>query len=78
MTTHAMANLEAAEEPSINETAVFADISEHGARLITHRRWPAGIQVIVTDVLVDFRVTATVVYCAPYKLQCFAVGLNFL
>ncbi len=48
MTTNTLANLEAADEPSINETAVFANISEHGARLITGRRWPQGKEVIVS------------------------------
>jgi len=77
MATNAVANLEAAEEPSITETVVFANISEHGARLITRRRWLAGERVIVSDSLVDFRATAKVVYCVPYKSLCFAVGLKF-
>jgi hypothetical protein len=77
MATNAVANLEAADEPSINETAVFANISEHGARLITGRYWSQGKQVIVTDSLVNFRTRAEVVYCAPYSALRFAVGLKF-
>jgi len=76
MATNAVANVEAADEPSISETAVFANISEHGARLITGRQWSKGSQVIVSDALVNFRTRAEVVYCAPYS-RCFAVGLKF-
>ncbi len=77
MATNAVANLEAADEPSINETAVFANISEHGARLITGRQWPQGKQVIVSDSLVNFRARAEVVYCTPYSSRRFAVGVKF-
>jgi hypothetical protein len=69
--------LEAQDEPSRSETAVFANISEHGARLITHRFWPAGRQVVVSDALVDFSTKAEVVYCAPHIARQFAVGLRF-
>jgi PilZ domain-containing protein len=77
MATNTMANLEAADEPSINETAVFANISEHGARLITGRQWSQGEEVIVSDSLVNFRTRAEVVYCTPYSARRFAVGLKF-
>jgi hypothetical protein len=77
MGTNAVANLEAADEPLINETVVFANISEHGARLITGRQWSEGEQVIVTDSLVNFRTQARVVYCAPYSSRRFAIGLKF-
>jgi hypothetical protein len=77
MATNTMANLEAADEPSINETVVFANISEHGARLITGRRWPQGKEVIVSDSLLNFRTRAQVVYCSPYSVRRFAVGLKF-
>jgi hypothetical protein len=74
MATNAVANLEAADEPSINETVVFSNISEHGARLITSRFWTAGDWVIVSDALVNFRSRAEVVYCAPHSMRQFAVG----
>jgi len=77
MATNTAANLEAADEPSINETAVFANISEHGARLITSRRWPEGQEVIVSDSLVNFRTRAQVVYCTPHSSRRYAVGLKF-
>lgn len=77
MATNTVANLEAADEPWINETAVLANISEHGARLITGRHWSQGREVIVSDSLVNFRTRAEVVYCAPYSSRRFAVGLKF-
>jgi hypothetical protein len=77
MATNTVATLEAAEEPTINETVVFVNISEHGARLITRRKWPAGKRVIVRDSLVNFRATAEVVYCAPHSPRRFAIGVKF-
>jgi hypothetical protein len=77
MATNTVANLEAAEEPLINETVVFENISEHGARLITRRSWTAGRRVIVSDALVNFRSSAEVVYCARQSSRRFAVGLKF-
>jgi hypothetical protein len=77
MATNTVANLEAADEPLINETVVFTNISEHGARLITGRQWSRGKRVIVSDSLVNFRTHAEVVYCAPYSSRRFAVGLKF-
>ena len=77
MATNAVANLEAADEPSNNETVVFANISEHGARLIAGRQWGAGKQVIVSDSLMDFRTQAEVVYCVPYTSRQYAIGLRF-
>jgi hypothetical protein len=77
MATNTMANLEAADEPSINETVIFANISEHGARLITGRKWSEGREVIISDSLLNFRTRAQVVYCAPYSSRRYAVGLKF-
>jgi hypothetical protein len=77
MATNTVANLEAIEEPLISETVILENISEHGARLITHRSWPAGKRVIISDALVSFRTGAEVVYCARQSSQRFAVGLKF-
>jgi hypothetical protein len=75
--TNAVANLEAADEPSNNETVVFANISERGARLIAGRHWDAGKKVIVSDSLMDFRTEAEIVYCVPHTSRQFAVGVRF-
>jgi hypothetical protein len=75
--TNAVANLESADEPSNNETVVFANISERGARLIASRHWEAGKKVIVSDSLINFRTEAEVVYCVPHTSRTFAIGLRF-
>jgi hypothetical protein len=77
MATNTAAILEAAEEPLVKETVVLENISEHGARIITRRRWPAGKRVVVSDSVVNFRTKAEVVYCAPHSPRRFAVGLRF-
>ena len=53
MATNTVASLKAAEGPAVNETVVFVNLSEHGARLIRRRRWPVGKQVIVSDSLAE-------------------------
>ena len=75
--TNTAASLEAAEGPAINEAVVFVNISEHGARLITRRKWPVGKRVIVSDSLLNYQKTAEVVYCAPHSPRRFAVGVKF-
>jgi|ERR1700733_6059664 len=75
--TNTAASLEAAEGPAINEAVVFVNISEHGARLITRRKWPVGKRVIVSDSLLNYQKTAEVVYCAPHSARRFAVGVKF-
>jgi len=77
MSTNAVASVVAVEEPAFNETVVFVNISEHGARFISRRRWPAGKRVILSDSLANFRTTAEVVYCAPHSSRRFAVGVKF-
>jgi hypothetical protein len=77
MATNAVANLEAADEPSDNETVVLANISERGARIIAGRPWDAGKKVIVSDSLINFRTEAEVVYCLPHTSRQFAIGLRF-
>ena len=77
MSTNTVANLQAAEDPLISETAIFENISEHGARLITRRRWQTGKRVIISDALVSFRAGAEVVYCARHSARRFVIGLKF-
>jgi hypothetical protein len=77
MATNVKATLAAADEPSMSDTVVLANISEHGACLITHRHWCAGRQVIVSDSLLNFKSRAEVVYCAPHVSRRFAIGLKF-
>jgi hypothetical protein len=77
LATNTVASLQAAEEPAFSETVIFVNISEHGARFMSRRKWPAGKRVIVSDSLANFRATAEVVYCAPQSSRRFAVGVKF-
>jgi two-component system, cell cycle response regulator len=77
MATNVTATLAAADEPSISDTVVLANISEHGACLIADRHWSAGRQVIVSDSLLNFKSEAEVVYCDPHVSRRFAIGLKF-
>ena len=64
----------AADEQAFNDTVVFVNISEHGARFISCRKLPAGKRVIISDSLVNFRATAEVIYCTPHSSRRYAVG----
>ncbi len=77
MATNAVASVEVVEEPAFNETVVFVNISEHGARFISHRSWPAGQRLILSDSMANFRATAEVIYCARHSSRRFAVGVKF-
>ena len=77
MTTNAVVSLEVVEEPAFNETVVFVNISEHGARFISRHRWPAGKRLILRDPMANFRTQAEVIYCAPHTARRFAVGVKF-
>jgi hypothetical protein len=77
MATNTVASLQAIEEPAFNETVIFVNISEHGARFISRRKWPAGKRIILSDSTANFRATAEVVYCAPHSSRRFAVGVKF-
>jgi PilZ domain len=76
LATKMTAILEAADEPGAAETVVFDNVSERGARLITSRPWNEGRRVIVSDLLLNLRVEAEVVYCVPHT-SLFAIGLRF-
>jgi hypothetical protein len=77
MATNAVASVEVVEEPAFNETVVFVNISEHGARFISGRSWPTGKRLILSDSMANFRAAAEVIYCAPHNLSRFAVGVKF-
>ena len=77
MSTNMTATLAAADERSISDTVLLANISEHGACLITDRHWSAGRQVVLSDPLLNYASEAEVVYCAPHESRRFAIGLKF-
>jgi hypothetical protein len=60
------------------ETAFTENVSTHGARIVTRRRWSAGERLQVESARLDFRSAARVVYCVALPSEEFAVGLEFL
>jgi hypothetical protein len=68
-------NLCSEDNPSA-EVAPTIDISCHGARVVSKRRWQPNQQVSVRSIRGDFYSRARVVHCQPYKDNSFAVGVQ--
>lgn len=60
------------------ETAYTENVSDHGARIVTRRKWSAEERVQVESIRWSLRTTARVAYCEPLRGEEFAVGLQFL
>jgi hypothetical protein len=60
------------------ETTFTENVSAHGARVVSTRRWLPGEQLTFALLPGDFRATARVVYCHPQRDAEFAIGLEFL
>lgn len=69
------ARLQAVGLPST--TVTIANISNHGARVITHRPCQPHEQLILTELFGDFHVDAEVIYCQRADGDQYAVGLRF-
>jgi hypothetical protein len=67
----------ASERASIVEKVVTVNVSPHGARVITKRRWRTDDHVGIASLAGDLRVQARVVYCHPQGGDNFYVGLEF-
>jgi hypothetical protein len=68
-------NLASEDNPSA-ELAPTIDISCHGARVVSKRRWEANQQVSVRSIRGNFYSRARVVHCKPYTDNSFAVGIE--
>jgi len=68
-------NLHSEDDPS-TEVAPTIDISCHGARVVSKRRWQPNQQVSVRSIRGDFYSRARVVHCKPYTDNSFAVGIE--
>ena len=68
-------NLYSEDNPS-TEVAPTIDISCHGARVVSKRRWQPNQQVSVRSIRGDFYSRARVVHCQPYKDNSFVVGVQ--
>jgi PilZ domain len=61
----------------IVETTTTVNISRHGARLLTGRRWRPGEQLALTLPSGVFQRYGRVIYCRPLTDGQFCVGLEF-
>jgi hypothetical protein len=66
-----------AEESLVAERVVTVNVSPHGARVMTKRRWRAEEQLWLASVTSYFRLQGSVVYCQPLTNGNFSVGLRF-
>lgn len=66
-----------AKEPGAGEKTLTENISLHGARVVTKRRWHLGEQSLITPLTAEFRRrSATVIYFERMANGCFGVGLE--
>ncbi len=66
-----------AEETLVAERVVTINVSPHGARVVTRRRWRAEEQPWLASLTSYFRLQGSVVYCQPLANGDFCVGLKF-
>lgn len=66
-----------AEEMLVAERVVTVNVSPHGARVVTKRRWRAEEQPWLASLTSYFRLQGSVVYCQPLTNGDFCVGLKF-
>ena len=59
------------------ENATTVNISPHGARILTNRRWLPGEQLSFTSFSGEFRVQGRVIYCYQLTERRFCVGVEF-
>jgi len=64
-------------EPSICEIIFTENVSRHGARVVSKRRWSANDSVLVKLPQEPLPAHARITYCQPLKGDEFAMGLQF-
>ncbi len=65
------------DEPLIYEITFTENVSRHGARVVTKRRWSPNDSVIVKLPQESRPSRARITYCQPFKEDQFATGLQF-
>src|SRR5882724_9235492 len=65
------------DEPLIYETTLTENVSRHGARVVTKRRWSPNDSVLVKLPQESLPSRARITYCQPLKGDEFAMGLQF-
>ena len=66
-----------AEEILVTERVVTVNVSPHGARVVSKRRWRTEEQPWLASLTSYFRLQGSVVYCQPQTDGDFCVGLKF-
>ncbi len=70
-----LGQLELLGKPRDSECAWIENISDHGARVISRRRWRSGEHMLITSRFPPFRSTvASVVYCETLLAGLYAIG----
>ena len=65
------------DEPLIHEITFTENVSRHGARVVTKRRWSPNDSVLVKLPQESLPSRARITYCQPLKGDEFAIGLQF-
>lgn len=61
-----------------SESTFTENVSAHGARVVSTRRWEQNERLTFVSHTGEFRSSARVAYCQPLQDDGFAVGLEFL
>ena len=70
-----LGQLELLGKPRDSECAWIENVSDHGARVISRRRWRAGERLLITSRFPPFHSTAaSVVYCQTLLEGLYAIG----
>jgi len=67
-----------AEKLLVADQAITVNVSPHGARVLTRRRWQPEQQPQLASSSGELRTQAKIVYCEPVTDGHFCVGLQFL
>ena len=59
-----------------SEIAPTIDISCHGARVVTRKRWQPNDQISVRSIRGNLYSRARVVHCHPHKGESFVIGIQ--
>lgn len=59
------------------EMTTTVNISRHGARILTSRRWRTGDQLTLTSLSGEIQRQCRVIYCCPLTEAQFIAGLEF-
>ena len=60
------------------ETTFTQNVSSHGARVLSVRRWSTGDSIEITTLTGAFRSLARVAYCETEPSAGFVIGIEFL